>query len=353
MSYNKEIDYQEKIDEAVKRGDYENAALYEKSRNEKIDGENLNYKKTNHYSGWLDKTDYSDVLRSQMESGASKSAVAGTLQKRVNKAKGTIGLTKYAADDVYEEAIKYIMGSGNFSYKKDAPEYVGNYSSQLERLLEKLENVKKFSYNPYEDDLYEYYRKQYIREGNRAMEDLLGELAANTGGVISSYAAGAAAQSRNYYNEKLTDKIPELYQDAYERYLDEIGLLEDNVKILADLEENEYARYLDSLNQYNKDREFEYKKFTDERDYEKTDRESELEYEYLMKKLENEALENSNKWEQQKYENEQEKIETALRKWEKLGYLDEESAKILGLPAGTHTIDYDYKKAQQYKMYNK
>lgn len=351
MSYKKEIDYQEKINEAVKAGDYESAALYEKSRNEKIDGENLNYEKTNNYSGWLDKTDYSDVLRSQMGSGASKRTVADTLQKRVDKAKGTIGLTKYAADDVYEEAIRYIMGGA--SYEKKAPSYEDKYDYRLEKLLDKLENVKKFTYNPLEDDLYEYYRKQYIREGNRAMEDILGELAANTGGVASSYAAGAAAQSRNYYNEKLTDKIPELYDDAYERYLGEIGLLENEIKLLSDLQENEYERYLDSLNQYNKDREFDYKQFTDEMDYKASEKAGEQEYEYLMKKLENEALENSRKWEQQKYENEQSEIEKALKKWETLGYLDAESAKILGLPVGTHTTDYDYKKAQQYKIYTK
>lgn len=351
MSYNKEIDYQEKIDEAVKRGDYESAALYEKSRNEKIDGENLNYKKTNHYSGWLQKTDYSDVLREQMGSGAPKREVADTLQKRINKAKGTIGLTKYAADDVYEDAIRYIMGGA--SYEREAPVYKSQYDSRIENLLKKLESVKKFTYNPLEDDLYEYYRKQYIREGNRAMEDILGEIAANTGGVVSSYAAGAAAQSRNYYNEKLTDKIPELYSDAYERYLKEIGLLESDIKLLSDLQENDYERYLDSLDQYNKNREFEYKKFTDEKDYEDSQKEREQEYEYLMKKLENEALENSRKWKQQEVENEQKEIEKALKKWETMGYLDEESAEILGLPAGTRTSDYDYKKAQQYKIYSK
>jgi len=65
----------------------------------------------------------------------------------------------------------------------------------------------------------------------------------------------------------------------------------------------------------------------------------------------NEAEENTRRWEQQEYENGQTEIENALRKWEQLGYLDAESAKVLGLPEGTHTTDYDYKKAQQYKLY--
>lgn len=364
MSYNKDTDYQAKINDAVAKGDYESAAKYEQSRNEKIDGENLSYEKTNRYSGWLDSTDYSTVLKKQMSGGASKRAVSDTLEKRINKAKGTDGLTQYAADDVYDAAIRYIMGGTSFSYSEKAPQYKSNYDGQLERLYRELANIKKFSYNPYDDDLYEYYRKQYIREGNRAMENLLGELSANTGGVASSYAVSAAAQSQNYYNQKLTDIIPELYNDAYEKYLDNISRQERQLDILAGLKEDEYDRYLSSLNQYNKDREFEYGKFLDEQEYEqrlrdneRDSKESELEYDYLLKKLENEAEENSRKWKQQEYENkyesEQDKIEKALSKWKSMGYLDEESAEILGLPAGLHTTDYDYKKAQQYKMYNK
>ena len=41
MSYNKDIDYQKKIDESVNAGDYKAAAKYEKERNEKIDGEDF------------------------------------------------------------------------------------------------------------------------------------------------------------------------------------------------------------------------------------------------------------------------------------------------------------------------
>ena len=351
MSYNKDIDYQEKINEAVEKGDFESAAIYEKSRNEKIDAENLKNEKTNRFSGWLDKTDYSDVLRAQMKSGAPKSAVEETLKKRVNKAKGTEGLTQYAADDVYDEAIRYLMG-GSYSYQKKEPTYRGRYDDQIARLEKSILN-KKFSYNPYEDDLYEYYRQQYNREGKRAMEDILGELASNTGGSISSYAVSAAAQSQNYYNEKLTDKIPQLYADAYERYLDEIGLEEKKLKTLMELDDNEYKRYLDELGQYNKDREFGYKAFLEEEKRQDLLKSEEREYDYLLRKLENEENENLRKWEQQAFENEQEKIKNAIEKWENMGYLDEESAEILGLPPMTHTTDYDYKKAQQYKIYNK
>lgn len=364
MSYNKETDYQSKINEAVKNGDYVSAAKYEQSRNEKIDGENLGYEKTNNYKGWLDSTDYSVKLQQQMSSGASKKEVADTLNKRIAKASGTQGLSQYASDDVYDRAISYIIGSDNSSGKESKPKYKNTYDREIKELLGELSNVKKFSYDPYEDDLYEYYKEQYVREGNRAMEDLLGELSASTGGVASSYAVSAAAQSRNYYNQKIADIIPELYTDAYEKYLDEISRKEKNLEILSDLSDSEYKRYLGNLEQYNLENEFEYEKYLDslklknEEEQAAFEREeSEREYEYLYRKLQEEAEENSRKWKQQEYENQyesqQDRIETALSKWKSMGYLDAESAQILGLPEGLHTTDYDYKKAQQYKIYSK
>lgn len=360
MSYNKDIDYQEKINEAVKVGDYESAAQYEKSRNEKIDGENLGYEKTNRFSGWLDKTDYSVKLREQMDSGASKKTVADTLGKRVKKASGTEGLIKYAKDDVYDEAVRYIMGEGSFTYQEKAPTYQGRYDSDINKLLRELSRIKKFSYNPLEDELYEYYKREYLREGDRAMEDVLGELAAVTGGVASSYAAGVAAQSRNYYNEKLTDKIPELYEDAYERYLDEIGIKEKNLKTLLDIRDEDYGIYKDSLEQFNKDREFEYEKFLDEQDYEKYLREEErkneeFEYKKLIDSRDYEGYlsEEARKEAENEEKKHQNSIKWAIEKWKTLGYLDEESARILSLSAGLHASDFDYKKAQEYKIYNK
>ncbi len=319
MSYNKDTDYQSKINEAVLKGDYESAAQYEQSRNEKIDREGLGYQKTNRYSGWLDKTDYSKILKKQMSSGASRKDVADTLKTRISKASGTEGLTQYAYDDVYDDAIKYIMESAYSDIEK--PQFKSSYDDEISKLYRKLAGIKKFSYDPYEDELYEFYKQQYIREGNRAMEDILGEISASTGGVASSYAISAASQAQEEYNKKLTDIIPKLYNDAYERYLDDISRQERALGILSDLSGTDYERYLDSLNQYNKDRAFEYDALADEREMD--------------------------------YKEYQDDVDMALSKWKSLGYLDEESAEILGLPAGLHTIDYDYKKAQQYKLYSK
>ncbi len=358
MSYNKDIDYQEKIDEAVTAGDYKSAAQLEISRNEKIDSEKLPYKKTNHYSGWLDNTDYSLILRNDMDNGASKDKVAGTLKKRINKASGTRGLTQYAYDEVYDEAIKYIMGTSNFSYDISPPEFQNSYGNELERAYAQLSNMGEFDYDLYSDDLYKYYKAQYNREGQRAMQELLGELSMNTGGVASSYAVSAASQMLENYNKKLTDKIPELYEAAFERYLGEREAYSDEVLLLADLSDREYEQYLGKLGQYNTDRDFSYKVYSDAVEDEFIRQDNEFRKEQFdaqqaenERKWENEAREWADSAQEDEAEAERRQIEEAFEKWEMLGYLDEESAKILGLPAGLHTVNYDYKLAQQYKLY--
>ena len=357
MSYNKDIDYEAKINEAVKSGNYEKAAEYEKSRNEKIDAEGLNYEKTNRYSGWLDKTDYSNVIKKQISSRAPKSVVSDSLKKRVAKASGTEGLSQYAYDDVYDKAVKYIMGADSFSHEGNKPAFKSKYDKEIEKLLKDLRSVKNFSYDPQKDELYNYYKEQYNREGKRAMEDVLGAVSANTGGMPSSYAVTAAAQSREEYNKKLTDKIPELYNRALESYIKEIGIDTDTLEFMKKLSDEEYSRYKDSINQYNEDREFDYKVFLDEKKNAREEEKAEREYAADIEKIKNTSEENAAKQAENERKSirdeEKEKIKNALEKWDRLGYLDEESAEILGIPAGTHSVDYDYKTAQQYKMYKK
>ena len=361
MSYNKDINYQEQINEAVKKGDYVSAAKLEKSRNEKIDSEGLNYEKTNRYSGWLDDTDYSIELKNQMNSGASREKVSQTLKKRVEKASGTEGLTKYAYDDVYDEAVRYIMGEDGFKTSENRVEYKNSYSDEVEKLLNKILKRKEFSYNPFEDEMYKYYKEAYIREGERSMEDLLGKLSVNTGGNINSYALGAARSASDYYNSKVADIIPELYELNYDMYLDSLSKDFKELDIINSLEESEYQKYRDKVKDYENDRDFEYKKFIDfvddenyrreiERKSELDDREFDLLLEEFSNKKEKEMrdyelelrkmLQDEEEAEKElEYKINRDKINEALDKWKIMGYLDKESAQILNLPAYLRVSD--------------
>ena len=78
-----------------------------------------------------------------------------------------------------------------------------------------------WSYDPQTDPVYQAYRDQYTRGAQAAMDDTLGQVSARTGGLASSYAAQAAQQGYAQQMQGLNDKIPELYSDAYNRYLSE------------------------------------------------------------------------------------------------------------------------------------
>ena len=63
-----------------------------------------------------------------------------------------------------------------------------------------------------------------MREGNRAYQDAYAQAAAMSGGYGSSIAATAGGQQLNYYQQQLNDRVPELMQNSYNRYLGEQDL---------------------------------------------------------------------------------------------------------------------------------
>lgn len=153
-----------------------------------------------------------------------------------------------------------------FSYSS-APSYTSKYSSQIDELTQALLNREAFSYDYTQDPLYHQYAETYTREGNRAMQDTIGQVAARTGGLASSYATTAGQQANNVYMAALSDKIPELQQLAYDMYMDEGDKQLQNIQLLMALEEGDYAKYQDLLAQYNTDRDFAYGVFSDDRTY--------------------------------------------------------------------------------------
>ena len=102
-----------------------------------------------------------------------------------------------------------------------------------------------FSYDPDTDPVYASYRKAYTREGRRSAEDALGRYSALTGGRPSTAALTASQQAGNYYSGKLADKLPELYDQAYQRYLKEFSLRLQGLNALSGDRQQQYAEYGD------------------------------------------------------------------------------------------------------------
>lgn len=150
-----------------------------------------------------------------------------------------------------------------FSYK-EAPTYVNKYQGLIDELSGRILDQDPFSYDAESDPLYQQYQTSYTRGGERAMQDTLGQMAARTGGLASSYAGSAAQQSYNGYMSALADKIPELQQLAYEMYQDEANKQRLNLEMISALEREDYGKYQDLLGQYNTDRSFAYGQFRDQ-----------------------------------------------------------------------------------------
>ena len=66
----------------------------------------------------------------------------------------------------------------------------------------------------------------------------------------------AANQANNYYASQLNDKIPELYQLAYEMYLQDIDQQVRDLGLLQDMDDTQYNRYRDTMSDWKDDRNF-------------------------------------------------------------------------------------------------
>lgn len=276
-----DVNYKSEMDKAYREGRFKDAADYEVKRNAKIDylnetGTNTyGAEKSNDYKGWLNPTDYTTKGQYQMATKAPTWEVEETLNNRYNKALGTKGMEQFLNDGVMQEMIDYIaQNKGGYNdILHSRPTHESKNDAKIDEMYDKIMNREAFSYNAESDPLYQQYAEMYRREGDRAMRNTLAEVAMGAGGM-NSYAITAAQQANDYYNQKLADKIPELYQLAYSMYLDEGNRMRDDLGLLIDMENNDYNRYLNDLGQWNNDLNFaygrerdEYLKGIDERDW--------------------------------------------------------------------------------------
>lgn len=165
------------------------------------------------------------------------------------------------SDDLLDQ-----LGSfGSFSYD-EAPTYENTFAQQQKDLLDRILNREDFSWSKETDPQWSSYKKSYLREGDRATANTLAQASAASGGRPSSYAVNAATQAGDYYATKLNDVIPTLYQQAYERYLDEYNMKLKDLNTVNQQEQLDYAKYLDRLGQFNTDRGFAYQNYADDYD---------------------------------------------------------------------------------------
>lgn len=211
ISYNRDTDYQKKINQAAAIGDNTAAAVYEAQRNAKIQGEGLTgVQQTNRYADYLPDE---SVIRSITEQ------TPGVSQ--------TIRQTTTTYQNPYQKQLDQLVS-----------DYLGN----------------SFSYDQSRDPAAQAYRENYIRNGQLAMQDTMAQAAARTGGLASSYAAQAGQQAYNSYMSDLNAQLAGLRQQAYENYLSEQALQQNRINTVASLgqqaENSYYNRVSDAMNRW-------------------------------------------------------------------------------------------------------
>lgn len=122
------------------------------------------------------------------------------------------------------------------------PTFNSSYLDQLNALARQLTSMN------YEDwtkgSQYQSLADRYGNNGRMSMQDVLGQVAARTGGLASSYATTAAQQQYNQY-------MAQLEEVARQMYSQERGDIMDTANLYRNLANDEYGRYRDSLADYN------------------------------------------------------------------------------------------------------
>lgn len=201
------------------------------------------------------------------EQRALINAQANELRKNYGYYSGGSDGSSYISTGKYapkiDETLDKIGSFKPFEYGS-APSYENRFQQKQQELLDAALNRDPFSWSKETDPQYSSYKKTYLREGERATADALAKASAASGGRPSSFAVNAATQAGDYYATKLSDVIPTLYQQAYERYLKDYQMKLSDLNAVNQQEQLDYAKYLDRLNQFNTDRTFDYNNYLGE-----------------------------------------------------------------------------------------
>ena len=217
------------------------------------------------------------------------------LDEIYRKAETGTPLTNWSAQkqEIYNNKTNPAPTYTDFSYK-DAPTYDSKYQGLIDSALDTLlSGTGNFSYSYKDDPLYQQYKESYRREGDRALTNSMAEATALTGGRMNSNAIVAGQQAQNYYNAQLNDKIPELENYAYQKYVQDLSDQRSNIGTMQNLENMMFGQYETELGQYNTDRGFNYgvtqdknnynyQNYRDQQNYLRSTLESDRNYDYNL-----------------------------------------------------------------------
>lgn len=210
--YDKDKDYQAEINKAEANANFSAAAAAEKARNEKIDGEDLDMKKTYNY------TDNPAAVIPQSYSG--KQSLSNDYMQQGMDAYKQGNYNAYGAfTDMHNQKSRetgisqpvfnpLLYDDVNAQARQDARGAIADYGK------------KGFSYDPNSDIQYQTIKKIKEDEAKTAGRNMIAQLAAQNGGVLPADMAGLVAGTQQSIINQADAQIPELYRLAYEKWAD-------------------------------------------------------------------------------------------------------------------------------------
>lgn len=147
----------------------------------------------------------------------------------------------------YLNQLNGLKGPGQFQFTQQ---------QGWQNVIDQIMNREKFSYDVNGDALYQQYKDQYVNQGKMAMMDTIGQAAAMTGGYGNSYAQSVGQQAYQGHLQQLTDKIPELYSLALDKYNSEGQDLYNKYGLYSDQYNVEYGQHRDAVGDYQADRNY-------------------------------------------------------------------------------------------------
>ena len=233
-----------------------------------------------------------------VQTSAQAAQAASPATNLAGVSENTLGnLGKYSQGYKPSEAVSNAQSylAGILNSKPGA--YNSAYQSDLKGLYDRVMNREKFTYDLNGDALYNQYKQQYQQMGRQAMMDTMGQAAALTGGYGNSYANTAGNQAYQAYLSKVGDIVPQLQQQAYERYTQEGNDLNNRLNLVQNLENADYNRYRDSVSDWNTERSYANEDYWNRRNQDYQDYMNMLNYWNQQAQQENQ-----NYWSQQQYD---------------------------------------------------
>ena len=219
-------------------------------------------------------SDYGSTTNSHSETNTSSHSEGGSHSESYGKswASGKVEDTTQAQRDKYNqdyaEGQKVTDAYNRLQETLDnKPTFQSKFENQLDTIFNQIMNRDKFNYDFNADNMYKMYKDNYTAQGQKAMQDTMGQANANTGGYGSSYSQSAGQQTYQNYLQKANDIIPTLRDEAYQQYQDEGTDLNNKYNLTNTAYNREYGQYRDNVSDYQADRSYNQSAYTDERNF--------------------------------------------------------------------------------------